>query len=518
MKVIRVILIGIIFILLPVIANTTIINVPADQPTVQQGIDVSVNSDTVLVQPGTYFENINYNGKNIVVASLFLTTQDTTYIYQTVIDGNSSGSVVTFENGEVSTTVLCGFTITNGMMTSTMGGGGGITCWNNTNPNLYNLIIIENYAHYGGGIYCSNSSPLIHDLTIINNAAPGIGGGGGIYLCDNSSPDIENVIIKENYSNHVGGGIYCYSSNPSLINVTISENFADKGGGIYCVNSNLLLTNALIENNTASGGLGSEGGGIFCDASNPIITSATISENTTWGSGGGICCFNNSNPILLNCILWNDSTQEISFYEFGSTNTITISYSDIQGGEAGIVVTNNNGTVNWLEGNIDANPLFACPQNGDFHLTWANFPIPDSTMSPCIDAGDPASPLDPDGTIADMGAFYFDQTIVSIDDNPDNNVSTEIFQNYPNPFSTLTTISFNLATKSHKNTQIKIYNVKGELVKQLSIPNSIGNNSKSSIIWDGKDENGKQMSSGIYLYKLIIDNEVIATKKCLLLK
>ncbi len=59
---------------------STIINVPADQPTIQEGIDAAVNADTVLVQPGTYVENINYNGKNITVASLFLTTQDTIFI------------------------------------------------------------------------------------------------------------------------------------------------------------------------------------------------------------------------------------------------------------------------------------------------------------------------------------------------------------------------------------------------------------------------------------------------------
>ena len=79
---------------------STIINVPADQPTIQAGINVSVDADTVLVQPGTYVENINYNGKNITIASLFLTTQDTVYISQTIIDGNQNGGVVGFVNGE----------------------------------------------------------------------------------------------------------------------------------------------------------------------------------------------------------------------------------------------------------------------------------------------------------------------------------------------------------------------------------------------------------------------------------
>jgi len=67
-----------------------------------------------LVQPGTYLENINFNGENIVLGSLFLTTSDTTYISNTIIDGTQSGAVVTFKSGEDSTTQLIGFLITNG--------------------------------------------------------------------------------------------------------------------------------------------------------------------------------------------------------------------------------------------------------------------------------------------------------------------------------------------------------------------------------------------------------------------
>jgi len=211
---------------------STIINVPADQPTIQDGIDASVDADTVLVQPGTYMENICYYGKLITVGSLFLTTQDTAYISQTVIDGDQNYSVVRFAHGEDSTALLIGFVITNG------GGdtyGGGISC-SDSSPSLENVIISGNSSYYyGGGIYCNGSNPVLENITIAGNSAYL---GGGIY-CNGSNPILENITIAGN-SAYLGGGIYCNGSNPILENITIAGNSAYLGGGIYCLdNSNL---------------------------------------------------------------------------------------------------------------------------------------------------------------------------------------------------------------------------------------------------------------------------------------
>ncbi len=86
-------------------------------------------------------------------------------------------------------------------------------------------------------------------------------------------------------------------------------------------------------------------------------------------------------------------------------------------------------------------------------------------------------------------------------------------QNYPNPFSGSTKISFNLATKSHKSSQIKIYNVKGKLMKQFSIVNC-----QSSIEWDGTDNNGNKLPTGIYLYRLKSDGLISETRKMMLIR
>ena len=410
------------FLLILTFVNATIINVPGDQPTIQAGINVSSNTDTVLVQPGTYIENINYVARLITVGSLFLTTQDTAYISSTFIDGNFNDSVIQFTFNEDSTAVLCGFTITNGNAVNgggiycdgsspsleniTISGnnavlGGGIYCDMDSNPSIQNVTILSNIADTGGGIYCNNSNPNLEYVNITGNYASGLD-GGGIY-CYYSNPSLENVTISDNVSEY-GGGLYCYQSSPNLVNVTITGHATGFGGGIYCyMDSSPNLHSVTISNNAAGHGGGiycdqgsspsleyvilsdngsTKGGGIYCyESCYPSLDNVTISGNFASQYGGGIYCeFSNAN--LINSILWNNSPQEI----YGSASA---TYSDIEGGWAG-------------EGNIDSDPLFADPANGNYHLT---------EDSPCIDAGDPSSPLDPDGTITDMGAWFYPQFI-----------------------------------------------------------------------------------------------------------
>lgn len=100
-------------------ASAGIIKIPENYGTIQSGIDAAVTGDTVLVAAGTYYENINFKGKAITIASYFLMDGDTTHINSTLIDGSQpshadSGSVVYFISGEDTTSILCGFTITNG--------------------------------------------------------------------------------------------------------------------------------------------------------------------------------------------------------------------------------------------------------------------------------------------------------------------------------------------------------------------------------------------------------------------
>ena len=273
--------------------HATTINVPSVQPTIQAGINTATDGDTVLVSPGIYRENINFNGKNIVVGSLSLTTGDTSYISQTIIDGNGLNTVVLFINGEDSTSMINGFSIVNGLGKAAINGwpydyfGGGITCRDNSNPRLRHLVISENSAPFGAGICIRESNPLLENVCIYKNTADHT--GGGIYCYYGSNPILRNVTISKNTATFWGGGISCLiDSKLEFINVLITENKARDGGGIWCFdNTRLYLENVTITNNCAF----STGGGLRVDNCSLLFNSSKRSNIylNYAGIGSDIC-------------------------------------------------------------------------------------------------------------------------------------------------------------------------------------------------------------------------------------
>ena len=221
------------------------------------------------------------------------------------------------------------------------------------------------------------------------------------------------------------------------------------------------------------------GGGIFS-----IYSDLQLQNNTIYGNsaliGGGLNIDNWSYPGLNN-IFWANEAD--SFPEIKGPFILT--YSDVLGGWDG-------------EGNIDTDPLFVDPENGDFH------PMFDS---PCIDTGDPESPLDPDSTRADMEALYYDQH-VGIE--PIDNLPKEFYlvHNYPNPFNASTKISYELAQTGEIT--IDIYDILGRKVETLI--NRTQPAGKYSLVW-----NALGLPSGVYFYKLQA-GDFSVSQKCPLLK
>ncbi|GAF96292.1 unnamed protein product, partial [marine sediment metagenome] len=194
---------------------------------VQDAIDASANGDTIIVYPGTYAENINFNGKAILLTGSDPGNWDT--VASIIIDGGALGPVVTFNTGETSASVIKGLTIQNGSATS----GGGIYC-NGSSPTIMGNIVRDNVASpgEGGGISCRNSSATVFGNVVGGNQSAG--NGGGVY-CDNASPNIDSNIIFSNTTSSNGGGICGGSISGAILNNIVSGNSANNDmGGIFC--------------------------------------------------------------------------------------------------------------------------------------------------------------------------------------------------------------------------------------------------------------------------------------------
>ena len=306
--------------------------------------------------------------------------------------------------------------------------GEGAGIYNHGGLTIKNCTIIGNIssrAGRGGGICCGGSL-VIEDSLIAENTG---GRGGGIYISGSHDPppSIIRCTITGNVVTDMGGGIYCYKSPGITVDhCTITENIAkdEDGGGIYCTTeSDLILTNSIVSRNqapgsSASGGginlggqddshianciitenySGRDGGGIDLTTSSTLIENCTIAWNMAGSRGGGVCSSNSYYTIMASIIWGNSAPAGPSIGLHG--NGVTASYSDIQGGEEAVAF--DTGTVTWLEGMIDEDPLFLGEE--DYRL---------SLGSPCIDAGHPES-YNPDacfppsmGAIRnDMGAY-----------------------------------------------------------------------------------------------------------------
>ncbi len=186
--------------------------------TIQEGIDAASDGETVTVALGTYLENIQFKGKNIVLRST--DPQDPAVVAATIIDGNRTGSVVTFDGTENETCVLSGFTIRNGKAEN-----GGAIYGNGTHATIENNVITANSAsHYGAGLHKCDGT-ILNNVIAGNSASYGYGGGGGLAYCHGVMRN--NIIVGNSASS--GGGLA--SCGGTIENNTIVNNWAEWSGG-----------------------------------------------------------------------------------------------------------------------------------------------------------------------------------------------------------------------------------------------------------------------------------------------
>jgi uncharacterized protein (TIGR02145 family) len=443
------------------------IHVPGDQSTIQAGIDIAQPGDTVLVAPGTYFENINFNGKNIVVASHYVLEKDLSFIALTIINGSEAeypdtASCVRIVSGEDSTAVIQGFTICQGTGTH----------WVDPQFPTYTW-------HSGGGIFIFQSSPSIKNNHILNN-----------HVDDDTGVDGAS-----------GGGICMYGGNPVVINNIIENNTALYGAGVVIDYSGCTFKNNIVAQN--SGGQNYGGGGFWTIGNGEqdiIIENNTIVENESVSKGGAMYLWSTHLTARNNIIWGNTQTTGNQVFLYSGANA-DISYTDIEGGYTG-------------EGNIDIMPEFS---DTAFIL---------APGSPCIDSGNPDGIFnDPEDTqnpgqaiwpaqgqlTNDMGAYGGPLSCLLQDISTGITKRPRAFQKInirvsPNPFSGFTRISLE-GTFFDSVLSLEISDLTGRRIKRFSeIPQN------TEFIWDGRDENHNKVNSGLYILRLISGKQTFTTK------
>jgi hypothetical protein len=415
--------------------------------TIQAGVDAATPGDEVWVADGNYAENVvmgegvqlygGFLGAEPGGYETGLSQRDFAN-HVAAIDGHQAGSCVVMATGAR----VDGFALTNGSGTAYDGSryGGGFYCddvgrsaviANNTItgnsaagggavggryssptiesntltsnsatcggaifgrtsfPSVTGNIISGNLATYGGAIYCTrNSYPTIADNTIAGNSAD----YGGALYCRWSLPAIANNAIRDNSAHTDGGAIYCRTSFPSVTGNIISGNSAGRDGGAayccgdsepwpwraagYALHSGYVISGNMIVGNSAD----RDGGAICYDDASPRTTNNTIAGNRASHDGGGLHCGHESSPHISNNIIAESAAGD------GAGGGIWCDSSSFP------TLTCNDVWANVPEdyfacepgaGDISADPLYADPENGDYHL---------AAGSPCIDAGDNSAP------------------------------------------------------------------------------------------------------------------------------
>ncbi|MBN2129955.1 MAG: hypothetical protein JW741_10680 [Sedimentisphaerales bacterium] len=344
-------------------------------------------------------------------------------------------------------------------------GGGGMFNKDAASTHVIDCEFIENVARGGGGVYNLGGHVAFEDCLWLRNWTPS--GGGAMYnhtakidcrrcLFERNTDAVHHVeqsqgslvecqfienyngtliiswrtdiaiidcIFNENEAGIGGGGgaIIMGSVAKAIIDgCSFAQNRAATGGAMFITQSSYpRLEDAMpitIQNCIFSGNSAVDGGAIYSRFSNTIVTSCTFSGNHA-DRGTAILSHRGQFEIpgyteISNCILWDGEDDEIATLD---DSPVSVNYSNVSGGRS--AVHDPRGVVVWGPGNIDADPLFADPNAADFHLrsqagrwvplsqTWIAYDV----TSPCVDAGDPASPIGfepfPNGGRINMGAY-----------------------------------------------------------------------------------------------------------------
>ncbi len=415
-----------------------------------------------------------------------------------------------------------------------------LTFQNNTNSNnmlsvnysnniFFDNLIVQNHIGTDHGTVMFNNCGKVGltNVKILNNSAPNV--VAALYLPDCDSISVIDCVIKNNYASGgthpMCGGMQASSTGDILIeNCIFSGNTIDTNdssnasalclGGFASTSGKFTISNCLFENNQC---LGTADKTVLLACYDDIeIINSTFIDNTSEYTLSLI----RNHIDFYNNILRNNCNYEIVLADnspWGYISEIDVSHCNIQGGQNAIYNQNNVNIVNWLDGNIDEDPMFD---------SLGTYPFALLEGSPCIDAGTldlPAGIVLPEYDLAgnprivngmvDMGAYEYQDSVFVKEDIFKPITQTKI-SSYPNPFNPTTTIKLDLAESGI--IELIIYNIKGQKIKTLI--DAYSAKGHFELIWRGTDDNGNKVATGNYFIKLEVNGEEKTVKKCVLLK
>ncbi len=315
----------------------------------------------------------------------------------------------------------------------------------------------------------------------------------GVVVDTGSVCEVENCVL---YDHSYSWKLYPEAS----FSIKNSLMYSTTGSWLYegGVSQEIVEYNLFVRNSTT----------IYHD-SESICSLSVISNNTfaqiyeAFASMG----FSNSSLISSNLISYTDyaiCTPYDSFMLPWYTNVFAAEDTDyycIGSDSLGILaMTNYNGDSCDIFYNISLDPQFVDTTAEDFYLQYT---------SPCIDAGDPSLPWDPDGTRPDIGAFYFDQTGIYETDKP----SAFKINLYPNPFNSVLNIEFGVDKELGFLTGATIFDLNGREIKRIPLTQS---GAGLHGIWDATDDSNNPIQSGVYLCVLNIGTWSVSRKVILI--
>jgi hypothetical protein len=395
------------------VGSHQIFHVPSEAPSIFQAVQLAQDGDTILVAPGTYFEQISFQGKAITIAS-------TSGPEVTILDGQGFQSLVAAFQNEGPGSVLRGFTITHAQ--------NGAVIMFGASPTIENNIITENSGCFGTGIRADSSAPIIRHNIISNNVASNcFTHGGGIWIegfpvNGGSAAQILNNAITGNQLSFIGdgGGIAVSDgANANIIGNTIQNNSTGGNGGGVAIRGGAVAN--LVQNLITGNSAGNTGGGVYAflgsSGDSDQLINNTIADNVAF-QGTALFLDGSDGSIVNNLLVDSTGSPAVACSPSGLSGNF--SFNDVFGIPGTPVYGPTCGDQTNISGNVRQDPQFVNSAGGNYRL---------QPSSPAIDAGNnfpgasfgfhmPERDLDGNGRIGpgnagtctgiiDLGAYEF---------------------------------------------------------------------------------------------------------------